>query len=253
MDNAPAPGQQPRARLAGPGSWERGWMTQSALAESLVTAARALQRESGSQHTLDRVVQLAVEMVAGCQHAGISLNRRGVITSPATSDPVVQRVDQLQYEFDQGPCLDAIRQHEWVHSVDLEHDPRWPVWGPRTTQETGIRSMMAFRLFTHHDVVGALNLYATTPGSFDEHDRDTGAALAAHAALAVVASQKIENLEIALDSRTIIGQAVGVVMERFDLEPDRAFAVLSRLSQDLNRKVRDVAQELVVTRTMPGG
>ncbi|WP_160005893.1 GAF and ANTAR domain-containing protein [Nocardioides sp. AX2bis] len=228
-------------------------MTESVLAGSLVTAARALQRETGSQHTLDRVVQLAVEMVDGCQHAGISLNRRGVITSPATSDAIVERVDELQYEFDQGPCLDAIRQHEWVHSTDLALDPRWPVWGPRTVEETGIRSMMAFRLFTHHDVVGALNLYATEPGSLDEHDRDTGAALAAHAALAVVASQKIENLEIALESRATIGQAVGIVMERFDLEPDRAFAVLSRLSQDLNRKVRDVAQELVVTRTMPGG
>lgn len=223
------------------------------MAESLVTAARELQREVGSQDTLDRVVSLAVGMVEGCQHAGISLNRGGEITSPAASDEVVRRVDELQYEFDQGPCLDAIRQHDWVHSVDLEHDPRWPVWGPRTAAETGIRSMMAFRLFTHHDVVGALNLYATAPGSFDEHDRDTGAALAAHAALAVVASQKIENLEIALDSRATIGQAVGIVMERFDLEPDRAFAVLSRLSQDLNRKVREVAQELVVTRTMPGG
>ncbi|GAA0984495.1 Anaerobic nitric oxide reductase transcription regulator NorR [Nocardioides aquaticus] len=252
MDDAP-PGPWRRAPPSPSGTWERGWMTESALAESLVTAARALQRETGSQDTLDRVAQLAVQMVDGCRHAGISLNRRGVITSPATSDPVVQRVDELQYEFDQGPCLDAIRQHEWVHSADLAHDPRWPVWGPRTVEETGIRSMMAFRLFAHHDVVGALNLYSTEPGSFDEHDRDTGAALAAHAALAVVSSQKIENLEIALDSRTVIGQAVGIVMERFDLEPDRAFAVLSRLSQDLNRKVRDVAQELVVTRTMPGG
>ncbi len=224
---------------------------QKALADSLVLAARELQREVGSQHTLDRVVTLAVELVEGCEHAGISLNRRGQITSPATSHEVVLRVDELQYEFNQGPCLDAIRHHEWVHSVDLMHDPRWPVWGPRTASETGIRSMMAFRLFTDEDLVGALNLYATSPGSFDGLDRDTGTALAAHAALAVVTSQKIENLELALNSRTVIGQAVGIVMERFDLEPDRAFSVLSRLSQQLNRKVRDVATELVATRTMP--
>lgn len=228
-------------------------MDPRALADSLVVAARDLQHETGSQDTLDRVVSLAVAMVDGCQHAGISLNRRGRVTSPATSDATVRRVDELQYEFDQGPCLDAIRQHDWVHSRDLAHDPRWPVWGPRTVEETGIRSMMAFRLFTHDDLVGALNLYADAPGSFDDQDRAVGEALAAHAALAVVASQRIENLQIALDSRATIGQAVGIVMERFDLEPDRAFAVLSRLSQDLNRKMRDVAQELVATRTMPGG
>lgn len=253
MEDAPAPGPQRRAPPTPHEVWDRERMDQTGLTASLVAAARELQRETGSQHTLDRVVQLAVRMVDGCQHASISLNRRGVITSPATSDATAQRVDALQYEFDQGPCLDAIRQHDWVHSSDLAHDPRWPLWGPRTAEETGIRSMMAFRLFAHRDVVGALNLFATAPGSFDEHDRDTGAALAAHAALAVVASRKIENLEIALDSRTTIGQAVGIVMERFDLEPDRAFDVLSRLSQDLDRKVRDVAQELVVTRTMPGG
>lgn len=221
------------------------------LTGALVAAARELQREVGSQHTLDRVVQLAVELVDGCQHAGVSLHRHGTISSPAVSDDVVRRVDELQHEFDKGPCLDAIRHHEWVHSPDLAHDPRWPVWGPRTAQETGIRSMMAFRLFTHDDLVGSLNLYSTVPGSFDGHDRDTGTALAAHAALAVVASRKIENLETALDSRAVIGQATGIVMERFRLEPDRAFAVLSRLSQDLDRKLRDVAQELVVTGVVP--
>lgn len=226
-------------------------MPASDLSSLLASAARSLQRETGSQHTLERVVALAVDLVDGCQHSGISLNTAGRIDSPAVSSDVVRRVDALQYEFKQGPCLDAIRRQEVVYSGDLAHDARWPRWGPRTAQETGIRSMMCFRLFTDRDVVGALNLYSDRRQSFIDEDREIGTALAAHSAMAVVASQKIENLQVALDSRTEIGQAVGIIMERFDLGADQAFSVLSRLSQDLNRKLRAVAHEVVTTRRLP--
>lgn len=226
-------------------------MPASDLSSRLASAARSLQRETGSQHTLDRVVSLALDLVDGCQHAGISLNTAGRIDSPATSSDVVLRVDTLQYEFNQGPCLDAIRHQEIVYSGDLAHDARWPQWGPRTAQETGIRSMMCFRLFTDRDLVGALNLYSDQPQAFLDEDREIGTALAAHSAMAVVASQKIENLQVALDSRTEIGHAVGIIMERFNLGSDQAFSVLSRLSQDLNRKLRAVAHEVVTTRRLP--
>lgn len=226
-------------------------MPNDALSRDIAAAARELQQEIGSQHTMERAAQLAVKMVDGCDHAGITLIRQGNIESPAVSHDVVLRVDQLQYQYRQGPCVDAIFEEEMVHSRDLATDGRWPEWGPRTASETGIHSMMCFRLFTTEDTIGALNLYADTSGAFDGDDLEHGLALAAHTALAVVASQQIESLQAGMDSRTTIGQASGVLMERYDLEADVAFAILKRISQDSNRKLRDVALEVVITRKLP--
>jgi len=215
-------------------------------------AARELEGETDTQHTMERTLVLARELVTSCDYAGISLvRRRDRIESPAYTDPVVLAVDSLQYTHQQGPCVDAIFTEEVVHSPDLAQDERWPTWGPMTVAETGIRSMLCFRLFVQSDTVGALNLYSRDVGSFDADDRDHGVALAAHAALAVVASRAIETLNLALDTRTVIAQATGILMERFGLDADRAFAVLRRVSQDSNRKLRDVAQELVITRLTP--
>ena len=221
------------------------------LAHQIATAARALEDEVGSQETMEKVVELAKKMMASCERAGITLIRQGQIYSPAESDDLVKRVDELQVEYQQGPCVDAILEHEIVYSANLADDKRWPHWGPRTVEETGIRSMMCFRLFTRGDLVGALNLYASLKGAFDAGDRDVGVALAAHAAIAVAAAHEIENLHAAVDGRTVIGQATGILMERFNIDADQAFAVLKRISQDANRKVRDIAHELVTTRSVP--
>ena len=226
-------------------------MSGESFTDRLAAAARALEAEPGSQHTMERTLEIARELVTSCDYAGISLMRRGRIESPAYTDEVVLAFDMLQYQHEQGPCVDAIFAEEVVHSPDLEHDERWPVWAPVAVRKTGIRSMMCFRLFTQRDTVGALNLYSRTVGIFDADDRDHGSALAAHAALAMVASQTIETLHLALDSRTVTAQATGILMERFDIDADRAFAVLRRVSQDSNRKLRDVAQELVITRITP--
>ncbi len=198
-----------------------------------------------------KVVELAVEMVDHAEHAGITLVQRGKLGTPAVSHDVVRRVDELQYEHREGPCVDAILEDEVVHSPDIAGDERWPKWGARTAEETGIRSMLCFRLFTLDDTIGALNLYSSRPAAFEREDREIGLALAAHAALAVVAAREIETLHLAVDSRTIIGQAVGILMERFDIDADRAFAVLKRVSQNSNRKVREIAHELVTTRRTP--
>lgn len=226
-------------------------MNEDDLSRDIADAARQLQDEVGSEHTMERALQLAIKMVDGCEHAGISLVRHGKIDSPATSDDVVIRVDQLQLQYDEGPCMDAIREEEIVHSRDIASDPRWPEWGPRTAAETDVHSMKCFRLFTTHDTIGALNLYATQGGAFDVEDREHGLALAAHVALAVVASQQIESLRAGLDTRTVIGQATGMLIERFDVSPDVAFAVLKRISQQSNRKLRDIAVQLVTTRQLP--
>lgn len=236
----------------GPGGNPLGMTDRPPLAERMADAARALQDQADPQRTLETAVAVALENVRGCDGVGISLvRRRRRIETPAHSHAYVALCDALQNELAEGPCLDAIFEEQVVHSADLCEDDRWPQWGPRVAAEADVRSMMCLRLYTHSDTVGAINLYARHPRAFDVQDRDDGQAVAAHVAVAVVAAQKVEQLVTGLDARTIIGQAIGIVMERYDLDGDRAFEVLARLSSHANRKLRDVAEEVVRTRRLP--
>lgn len=222
------------------------------LAERMVRAARELQHEPDPQTTMDTAVRLATTNVRGCESAGITLVRRGGEPStPAATDDLAIEGDRLQYSLSEGPCLEALWEERVVHSTDLKADERWPRWGPLVAGELGVRSMLCFQLFTHSDRLGALNLYARQPESFDATDIDDGLALAAHISVAVAASQQVEQLSAALDTRTIIGQACGIVMERYSLDANRAFDVLVRVSSQSNVKLREVALEFVTTRTLP--
>lgn len=222
------------------------------LSRRIAVAARSLQAEIGSADTMDLAARLAVEVVGAAEEAGITLvsRRRSVETSAYTSKRGL-RVDQLQYELGVGPCLAAIWDEEVVSVPDLASDDRWGRFGPRAAEETGVRSMLCVRMFTHRQRMGALNLYSSRVGAFDEADQEAGVSFAAHAAIAVFAAQNDDSKEVALDSRSLIGQATGIAMERFDLDAVRAFAVLKRISQDSNVKLHEVAAELVRTRHLP--
>jgi GAF domain-containing protein len=224
----------------------------SELGEELAAAARVMQGEVDTQHVLDRAVALAVEMVDGCDQAGVStVHRKAPIDTAAASDPLVRRGDELQYSLQEGPCLDSIWHHETVHSRDLAADGRWPRWGPAVVAELGVASMLCFQLYTNADTLGALNLYSEQVDAFDEDDLTAGLVLAAHTAVALAGAQHVEQLRTAALNRTIIGQAQGILMERFRLSADRAFLVLRRVSQDRNVKLHQVASELVQTRVLP--
>ena len=224
----------------------------SGLAGELAAAARSMQAESDTQHMLDRAVELATELIDGCDYAGVSIvHRKAPIETAAASDPVAVRGDELQYSVQEGPCLDAIWNQETVHSPDLAADQRWPRWGPQVATELGVASMLCFQLFTNKDTLGALNLYSTKPNAFDEDDINAGLLLAAHSAVALAESQNAAHLRTAATNRTIIGQAQGILMERFALTSDRAFLVLRRVSQDRNVRLHDVASQLVATRVLP--
>lgn len=227
-------------------------MPPSPLSERLADAARAMEGARYHESTMDTAVGLGLQLVPGAEEAGISLVRRKEIDSPATTSQLVNRIDQLQYEHDEGPCLDAIRESEVVASCDVSQDARWPSWGPAASEETGLRSMLCFRLFTHDDTYGALNFYSRQADAFDDVAQENGLALAAHAAIAVAAVQEIDHLKVGMDGRTVVGQAQGILMERFDIDSDRAFTVLTRVSSHSNRKLREIAAEIVSTRRLPG-
>lgn len=218
------------------------------LAEALAELARDLQREHGAPATLEKVVASAIAMIPGVEEASISLvTGRREVTSWAASDDLPKVVDALQSETGQGPCLDAIYDHATVSVPDMATETRWPDFAARAA-EAGAGSMLSFQLFVQEDNLGALNLYGRRPHAFDVESEHVGYLFAAHAAIAFSAVRAGENLQVALDSRTLIGQAQGILMERHELSADQAFVLLTTASQHRNVKLRVVAQELVSTR-----
>lgn len=218
----------------------------------LAAAARDMQDDDSSRHAMERAVVVATEILPGCDAAGVCVVYRGDrIDTHATSNDALRQVDALQHELDEGPCLDALQQHDTVQSNDLSADGRWPQWGPEVAHRLGLHSIVSYRLFTTGENLGALNLYGRSKSAFTSDDVHDGIALAAHVGVALAGAQEVENLEKALGGRTVIGQATGILMERFDLAPERAFSVLSRLSQQKNVKLRQLAEQIVTTRTVP--
>jgi GAF domain-containing protein len=221
------------------------------LTRQLADAARSMTGWSSTQQTLDSVVALATDIVRGCDLVGISVVHADHIDTPAGSDESLNRIDELQYVLKEGPCFDALRMHETVHSDDLATDARWPRWGPLVAREIGVVSVVSYRLYTTEESIGAMNLYSRSPAAFDSDDIYNGLALAAHVAVALATAQNVANLHTAITTRTVIGRAEGILMERFDISPAQAFAILRRVSQDRNVKLNQVAEELVVTRLTP--
>lgn len=229
-------------------------MPHRSLSELMSQAARELENQPDSSETMQTAVDVATRDIDAADGATVSLILRGgsVQTLAASSD-AARRCDELQYELGEGPCLDGAWEGHVIHSPDLEYEQRWPRWAARATAETGYRCAMAFELFTTGDAVGGLNLYSSQVRGFDATDRDYGVALASHVAIAVRGAQEVEQLHRALDSRTAISQAVGILMERYGVPADVAFAVLTRVSSTTNTKLRDIAVELCSTGNLPGG
>lgn len=215
--------------------------------------ARELQNQATEAATLDRIGTLAMETIQGCDHAGITvLDRRERISTVTATDDVVGAADAQQYDLGEGPLLDVLAQQDGVISQDLANDDRWPRWGKWIHDNLGVESMLCFQLFTTVRSYGALDMYSNRKDGFDDHDRTVGLALAAHAAVALASVHEEEHLNIAVINRTIIGQAEGILMERYDLTADQAFAMLVRVSQEENRRVNILAEELITTRRTPG-
>lgn len=227
-------------------------MTTDGFERRLADAVREINAQDDPPHTLETIVAITPEFFESCDFVGVSLVERNGIHTPAASNEQLRELDESQYRAGQGPCYDAIREHVTVLVDDLATDLRWPEWGAAMASELGIRSSLSFRLFTRpDDSRGALNVYSTQPGAFTEDDVLHGQTIAAMCAVALARSIKDEQLATALESRTVIGQALGMVMERYDLDEDSAFNVLRRIASHDNHKIRDLAAEIVAHRRLP--
>jgi GAF domain-containing protein len=228
----------------------------SELAADFSETARILFAAGSVTDTLAQVVELAVATIEGCDFAGLFLLENDVITSPVYTDEIVNEIDALQHETGEGPCLDSVAQRQIFYADDVGEDLRWPRFGPQANA-AGIRSVLALPLTTNGSL-GALNLYARYSAAFGVVDRAKGVILASLASLAISAAhshedeeRRADNLNAALATREVIGQAQGILMERERISSGQAFDVLRRASQHLNRKLRDVAQDFVDTGERP--
>lgn len=223
----------------------RGQEPDVELAETFAEVARALVEERDVTRTLDRICHLAVETIDACETAGVSLVQGKKIHSLSTTDDLPQTVDVLQAETQEGPCVDAIREHEVFITGSLSEEERWPAFARRAHERTGIESILAVRLFVGEDTMGALNLYSKRDDAFEEHDIAVASVFAAHAAVALTAANRERQLEKKAESRDVIGMAKGIIMSQQQVSDDEAFDILRRASQRMNVKLRELAEQLV--------
>lgn len=217
----------------------------SLLAEQL----RALASAPDAEQTLRLAVAAVIETAEGADCADVTVDRDGVTTTLAASDDLAAAIGALQDQVDEGPCLSSLRDGAFVLAPDLAHDDRWPRFAPGAV-DRGIRSVTAHPLYvddgTSRHVYGALNVFGRRTDQ-DHGGVEAGAIVAAHCSLLLHAHAVREQLRAAIDTRDLIGQAKGVLMERHGVAAPTAFQMLRRASMDLNTKLREVAAQVAAT------
>jgi len=211
-----------------------------------------LHGDGDNDAALRRLVELAVKHVDGCRWASITVVRDSRGRTLAASDSIADRADALQYELGEGPCLRAAEKGANYLLFDVTDEPRWPRFAAELAETTPVRSVLSFQLIGGR--TAALNLFADRPGAFTDDDVDVATIFAAHASSLIAlheAQDEAATLETALHSSREIGVALGVLMAHRKVTQDHAFAMLRVASQNLHRKLRDIASEVVETGTLP--
>jgi GAF domain-containing protein len=195
--------------------------------------------------TISRLTDVACHIVPGCDFCSVSALEDGRIRTVGATDPRAEVIDAIQYDTQEGPCYVAATEgRRLVITANTSEDERWPTFSRRTAAEVGVFSMMACRLVTGTPprATGALNYYGAEPGVFSEEDQYLAIFLAAVTAVVVDAAQRQAQLTEALETRSVIGQAMGILMGQSDVTAEAAFDRLRAASQRMNMKLRDLAQ-----------
>src|SRR2546421_1777469 len=221
------------------------------VGSALSELAGLLLSTDSFEELLQRVAELSVWAIESVATCGITLAQDDRVITAASSDALARQLDEQQYEHDMGPCLQSLTSGEVVEAVDLAAEHRWGPY-PTLAMAHGILSILSTPLIVDDKPVGVLNLYARTPRAFSALDRQLAELLAGQAAIAITAALRhydevtlSDHLPIALSSRSVIDQAIGIVMAQRRCDPEEAFATLRTISQRRNIKLRDIAAELV--------
>jgi len=221
------------------------------LAQLFADIAQELAAQRSVAGTLDETVRFAVDVVPGCDYAGVSWLAPGKeIETPACTDEIVSLCDAAQYTLNEGPCVEAVWDDETFQIDDMHSETRWPKFAARAA-ELGVGSMLACQLASPRKAVGALNLYARETNAFDDNAREITLIFAAHASIALANRRLETDLRTAVDTRGTIGQAIGILVERHRVTPERAFNLLVRASQRRHVKLRELAMYVVETGVDP--
>ena len=220
------------------------WPESQELARRMAALAREFFRPSSLADTLSGVTAAAVELIPNAEWADILTVTGGrTVESFAATAKLPEELDAVQEKLGEGPCLEAAQKSLIVRSDDLRTETRWPRFAAEAVQ-AGVLSTLSFQLYLDSGSMGALNLFSSKPGAFDVDAEAITEVLAAQAAMALSAARGHEQFSSALASRDIIGQAKGMIMERFGVDSVRAFELLRKLSQDSNIPLADIAARL---------
>jgi transcriptional regulator with GAF, ATPase, and Fis domain len=219
-------------------------------ADAFARLAHELHDQTNVEQTLAKMVKSAIAVV-GCDCAGVLLTRKGSQFDATTAiHPIAEKADKLQIELHEGPGIAAVADARTTLVTNTATDTRWPRWAAGM-RDLHLGSVLAVRLWTSKSTLGALNLYAGSPRWFDPDMLAAAEVFGRHASIALSNAKQEESLWQAIDARTLIGRAQGILMERFALDDQSAFEVLRRCSQNTNTKLNEVARILVHSRTLP--
>jgi GAF domain-containing protein len=209
--------------------------------------------ETDLKGVLDQVAHLAKRAIPGADEVSVTLISDKAARTAASTGPLALTLDEWQYDNGHGPCLDASASHTTVSLPDMATEGRWPDWAAQAL-EAGARSSLSIGLPIHEQITGALNVYATKPEAFDSDAVTLGQTFAGYAAVALAnahlydtQANLAQQMQAAMQSRAVIEQAKGIIMGSRRCTADDAFAILTRISQDTNRKLRDVAAAVVAS------
>ena len=215
------------------------------VATALAEAARAINVPRSLEETLDAITAAARVSVPGFDAVGISvMHKDGKIETKSGTGQLVWELDSLQYELDEGPCVTSMRDGHLVVVENARHEQRWPRYIPGALK-LGLRSQLAVHLYDNGETIGGLNCYSTTSDTVDADACHAADLFATHAALALGHARREKQLNEALETRKVVGQAIGLLMEHHQINEERAFQFLVRASSSSNIKLRDVAREVV--------
>jgi hypothetical protein len=215
------------------------------VARALADAVVTINAHRTLDETLDAIVHAARASVPGFTHVGISImHGKDKIETKAATGQLVWELDNVQYNLQEGPCYASLTDAPMVSAEHLRHDQRWPRYVPEAT-DRGVRSQLAYRLYVDDHTLGGLNFYSVESDTLHDGAFEIGELFARHATVALSRAIEEDNLNLALTTRGLIGQAIGLTMARFQITSDRAFHFLVRASSTSNIKLRDLAEEVV--------